>query len=314
MAATTPTPAQVVDSMEAMAGGTHPGYRRSGARGSHFRGTFTPTGDAAAWTIAAHLSGSPVPAAVRFSNSDGNPTAADNVPVARGLAVRFAPPGGDTDLVALSVPRFVASTPQEFLELTQVLRPERATGAPDGAKLQAWAAEHPHLADVLGQRPPIPASYATTAFWAIHAFIWVDADGRRQPVRYRWEPEAGRADLTDDAAATKTRDYLTAELRRRLRAGPVAFTLQVQLGEDDDPTHDPTLEWPPERKDVTAGRLEIVAPVDDPRRWDAQAFNPARLVPGVELSDDPVLAFRGRAYLESLRRRSTGDESTSVVW
>jgi catalase len=38
--------------------------------------------------------------------------------------------------------------------------------------------------------------------------------------------------------------------------------------------------------------------------WDQQRFDPTRLTGGIELSDDPVLAFRAHAYAESYRRRS----------
>ncbi|GII52737.1 catalase-related peroxidase [Planotetraspora thailandica] len=299
-----PTPVQVVDSMERMSGGTYPGYRRSGARGVCFKGTFTPTGDAMGLTTAAHLQRRPVPVTVRFSNSEGNPQARDGVPVARGMATRFAlPDGGDTDLIALSVPVFVASTPEEFLTLTEALRPDAATGHPDPARVQAFVAAHPHLAEPITQQPPVPVSYGSAAYWAIHTFVWVDAAGNRQPVRYRWEPEAGRMDLTAEEAATRADHYLTAELHERLQDGPVAFTLQVQLGEEGDPTHDPTVAWPETRKEITAGRLELTAPVDDQERWAAQGFNPTWVTAGIELSDDPVLAFRAGAYPESLRRR-----------
>jgi catalase len=300
-----PLATQVIDSMERMSGGPYPGYRRSGARGLCYRGTFMPTGEAAALTTAAHLQHRPVPATVRFSNSDGNPQAPDGVPVARGLAATFELPGGDrTDLIALSVPRFVASTPEEFLALTAALRPAPATGQPDTALVQAFVAAHPHLAEPIMQRPPVPVSYATAAYWAIHAFVWLDAAGNRQPVRYRWEPEAGRGELTALAAASRADDYLSAELEQRLRQGPVAFALQVQLAEPGDPTHDPTVAWPEPRKEITAGRLELTAPVDDQDHWAAQRFDPTRITAGLELSDDPVLAFRARAYSESFRRRS----------
>ena len=84
----------------------------------------------------------------------------------------------------------------------------------------------------------------------------------------------------------------------------MAFTLQVQLAEEDDPTRDPAAAWPEGRKEITAGRLEITAPVDDQDHWAAQRFDPTRVTAGTELSDDPVLAFRAQAYAESYRRRS----------
>ncbi|MFI5882694.1 catalase family peroxidase [Streptomyces sp. NPDC051554] len=295
---------RVVDSMERMSG-RHPGYRRSSARGAGFRATFTPSGAAAALTTAAHLQTRPVPATVRFSNSEGDPHTPDTAPVTRGMAVRFhLHDGGDTDLVALSVPRFVASTPREFLELTEALRRDPVTHQPDLARVHVFVGAHPHLAEAVAQQPPIPVSYATAAYWAIHAFIWVDADGTRRPVRYRWEPAAGRAELAAADAATRTAHYLTDELHRRLEHAPVAFDLRIQLAEPDDPTHDPSTVWPDHRKEFTAGRLEISAPADDQDPWNTQAFNPTRVTTGIQLSDDPVLAFRAHAYAESHLRRS----------
>jgi len=299
-----PTPGQMIDNMEGMSG-THPGYRRSSARGVCFRGTFVPTGDAAGLTTAAHFQGRPVPATVRFSNSEGNPNTPDALPVTRGMATRFALPGGAaTDLLGITVPRFVASTPQEFFELTAALRANPVTKEPDPAAVQAFVAAHPHLAEVLAQQPPVPVSYGTAAYWPIHAFIWVNETGDRQPVRYRWEPEAGRAELSIDEAATCAADYLTTELHQRLVDGPVAFQLHAQLGEEGDPSHDPTVVWPSQRKELVVGRLELTAPVGDQDHWAAQRFDPTWLTAGIELSDDPVLAYRALAYAESVRRRS----------
>jgi catalase len=36
---------------------------------------------------------------------------------------------------------------------------------------------------------------------------------------------------------------------------------------------------------------------------DVLVFDPTRVIDGIELSDDPVLRFRGAAYTESVRRR-----------
>ncbi|MFG2780004.1 catalase [Streptomyces prunicolor] len=285
--------------------GRHPGYRRSSARGAGFRGTFTPTGAAAALTTAAHLQTRPVPVTVRFSNSEGDPHTPDTAQVTRGMATRFhLHDGSDTDLVALTVPRFVASTPKEFLELTEALRPDPVTRQPDLARVHAFVGAHPHLAEAVAQQPPFPVSYASAAYWAIHAFIWVDAAGVRRPVRYRWEPESGRAALTAAEAATRTAHYLTDELHRRLEHESVAFDLRIQRAEPDDPTHDPSTVWPDHRREFTAGGLEITAPADDQDPWNTQAFNPTRVTHGIQLSDDPVLAFRAHAYAESHLRRS----------
>ncbi|MER5795686.1 catalase family peroxidase [Streptomyces sp. NPDC001980] len=298
---------QVVDSMERMSGGRQPGHRRSSARGVGFRAVFTPTGAAAALTTAAHLQARPVAATVRFSNSEGNPRTPDTAPVTRGMATRFhLHDGTDTDLVALTVPRFVAATPREFLDLTEALRPDPVSGHPDPSRVHAFVQAHPHLAEAVAQQPPVPVSYASAAYWAVHAFVWVDAAGTGRAVRYRWEPEAGRLALTADQAATRTAHYLTDEIRGRLERAPVSFSLRVQLADPGDPTHDPTTTWPDHRTEITAGRLEITAPCDDPDHRNTQPFDPTRLTDGIQLSDDPVLAFRSHAYAESHHRRSHG--------
>jgi len=295
------TGARVVDNMERMAGGPYPGYRRSSARGACYAGTFTPTGAAERLTRAAHLRGESVAVTVRFSNSEGNPSTPDGMPVTRGMATRFhLEDGSDTDLLGITVPRFVASTPEEFLELTEALRPDEETGA----RVQAFVAAHPHLAEAITQRPPVPASYGTAAYWAIHAFNWVNDAGTKTAVKYRWEPEAGRAELSDEEAAGKAGDYLTAELDYRLLQGPVGFTMWVQLGEDEDPTDDPTVVWPEGRPEIAAGRLELTGPVEEQEQWSSRAFSPTLVTDGIELSDDPVLNFRAEAYAESYRRRS----------
>ncbi|WP_294002405.1 catalase family peroxidase [Streptomyces sp.] len=295
-----------VDTIESVSG-TYPGHRRVHARGMCFDATFTPSGEAASLTTATHLQADPVPAVVRFSNSNTNPTVPDGIRAGRGLAVRFLlPDGTDTDLVSVNIPVFFAATPQEFLELLGALQKDPVTGAPDPAKVAAYVAAHPTAARGLQEagRMPIPVGYGTARYWAIHAFFWVDAQGGRRAVRYRWEPDAGLRELSEEAAAGKDAEYLARELVERLADGPVGFTLRVQLGQDGDPTDDPTKPWPADRPEIVAGHLRITGPVADQEHWAEQVYDPTRITPGVELSDDPVLAFRSQAYAVSHERRA----------
>ncbi|WP_329220953.1 catalase family peroxidase [Streptomyces sp. NBC_01485] len=297
-----------VDAIEHVSG-TYPGHRRVHARGLCFDATFTPTGKAASLTTADHLQSDPTPVVVRFSNSNTNPTVPDGVRAGRGLAARFLLPDGTaTDLVSVNLPVFFAATPEQFVELLDALEKDPATGAPDPAKVQAYAAAHPTAALGLREagRMPIPVSYGTALYWAIHTFIWVDAQGERHPVRYRWEPDAGLQELTVENAADEDPEYLAEELVQRLADGPVGFTLHVQLGQDDDPTDDPTKPWPTDRPEIIAGHLRVTAPVADQEHWAAQVYDPTRITPGIELSDDPVLAFRSQAYAVSYERRAGG--------
>lgn len=296
-------PEITVDAMERMSG-SHPGYRRAHARGRCFDATFTPSGQAVPFSTAAHLQHEPVPAIVRFSNTSGDPGTPDAGRAVRGMAVKFLEP--ETDLVSLNLPVFMTSTPAKFLALTRLL-----TGLPSGSKERAdaviaFVTAYPESAHAFGAAAliPVPVSYGTARFWAHHAFVWVAPGGKRRFIRYRWEPDAGFQEIAPEQAQAWPVEYLTTELVERLGRGTVSFTLKVQFAGAGDPTADPTQAWPDDREEIAAGRLEIVRPVPDEEFWDARVFDPTRLVPGIELSDDPVLAYRKAAYAEGHRRRS----------
>jgi catalase len=297
---------QMVDAANAIYG-AHTHRRALHAKGFFCSGTFTATPEAAALSRAIHLQGEPIPALIRFSNGGGDPEGHDAQRESRGMAVKLRPAGGDEwDLLGVTTPAFVVRTPEAFLELMQLRRPDPETGQPDMAKLGAFLGEHPEaqtaVQATLNTEPP--ASYASATYHSPHAFKLVAADGAGTWVRYRWRPEAGDATLPDDEARDLGRDYLRSELQNRLGDAPAAFDLRLQIREDGDPLEDPTAVWPDERERVSAGRLEITGLVDDPESGEhIDVFDPTRVADGIELSDDPILHTRARAYSVSAYRR-----------
>lgn len=286
--------------------GAHEGRRALHSKGSWYEGTFTATPRAAELSRAFHLRGTPVAALIRFSNASGNPEANDGAREGRGVAIKLRDAGEETDILATTSPAFVTRTPEDFLELMLLRRPDPETGQPDFEQLGAWLGEHPEaqtaIQATLGADPL--ASFATTPYYSPHTFWLVDAAGARTPVRYRLLPEAGEERISDEEAADRGRDYLHAELEERLGAGPVSFDLGLQLAADGDPLDDATAVWPDDREVVAAGRLEITALVDDPERDDhIDVFDPLRLTDGIEPSEDPILHARRRAYSVSAYRR-----------
>lgn len=309
MTAETSLPVQVVDTMEHL-DGRHAGYRRAHARGACFTATFTPTGDATKYTTAAHLSGEPASATVRFSNGSGNPAMPDNQPGGRGMAVKFQLPDGTaTDLIGVNLPRFLVATPEQFLDLVRALAADKDAGKDDKAHLQGFLAQNPGSApafQALGAMG-VPASFGTTGYQALHAFIWVNADGDRQAVRYRWAPDLGEQNLDADQIADEEEQFLIGEFVERLKGGPVTFTLHVTLADPSDPTNDATKVWPADRPEIVVGKLTITGQVDDQDHWAAQIFDPTNVTPGIELSDDPLPRLRNAAYSVSYDRRSHGE-------
>jgi catalase len=287
--------------------GSHPHSRALHAKGTWCAGTFTATPEAGELCRAAHFQGEPVPALVRFSNASGDPESDDSQRDSRGMAVRLRPPDTDeTDILAVTSPAFVLRTPEEFLEFMELRSPDPETGQPDWEKLGAFLEAHPEsqtaVQATLNSEPPV--SFATLVYQSPHTFRLLDAAGDATLVRYRWRPEAGEATLSDDDAKARGADYLRAELQERVGSGPVAFELKFQIPTDDDPLEDATAVWPDDRERVAAGRLEITGIVDDPESGDhIEVFDPTRVVDGIELSDDPILHARARAYSVSAYRR-----------
>lgn len=300
---TDPLAQDAVDALIA-AFGEHDG-RVVHVKGGWARGTFTGSPEGAALCRAPFLDGEPVEALVRFSNGGGDPAGHDGNRDGRGIAVKLLLRDGSvTDLLGITPPFFTSRTPEDFVTLIRLVsEPE---------KLGPFLEAHPEALASIQARLAMPpaASWCELVYNGIHAFRWVAADGSARWVRTRWVPEDGPGEgLTDEDAAARDRDYLAAELRERLAAGPVAYTLLARLAAEGDPTDDPTAAWPEERAAVAVGRLVLEAAVDSPETPDdIHVFDPTRVCDGIELSGDPILHFRRRAYDVSARGRWSGVE------
>jgi catalase len=300
------SPQQAIDTTEQVFG-HHPGYRALHAKGIVCKGTFTPAPDAATLTRAAHMRGASVPATVRFTNGSGNPKHPDWAPDPHGLAIKlYLADGSRTDIVAVSSPRFPTRTPEGFIELVKA----QAAGPAAAWKLPLFLRHNPEAIRVLPVVAPTllpPASYATIPHYALHAFRWIDAGDGERFVRYTLKPEASVSKLAPWEARRRGGDYLQREIRERLAAGAVVFSLQLQIADPGDPVDDPGAAWPKRHRRVHGGTLQIDGlDTERERGDDVLVFDPSRVTDGSECSEDPVLRFRSGAYSESVRRRTGG--------
>jgi catalase len=280
--------------------GRHAGYRALHAKGLVCRGTFTATPEAATLTRAAHMQGQPVEAVVRVSNGGGDPTFPDYKPDVRGLAVAFRLPDGTRSVIsAQTIPKFPMNNSDTFFKMLSALKP----GPAAVLRTPAFLLRNPRIAAALPETTKAiapPQSYATANYYAIHAYKWIAADGSERFVRYRWAPEAGDHRLSLGDAKKLGKDYLSEEFTERLKTAPVRFDLHVQIAEDGDNPNDPSAQWPSTRRDAVVGTLEITELVAEPK---VLVFDPTTVVDGIELSDDPVLRFRAKAYTVSVDER-----------
>ena len=278
--------------------GSHPKHRSLHARGTFYEGTFTASSEAAALTTAAAFSGAATPLLLRWSNGSGNPHHSDKGPDVRGMAVSFRAPGGNFDLLGQTSPRFPVRTPEDFIALTE------ASQKP--AFFPLFLARRPNalpslVASVKAKAAVPPFSYAEISYFPIHAYGWIDAAGERSWVRFVLQPLATRDQRP--AGTFDGRQRLTDEIVARLAERPVLYDVRVTVAAATDDPHDPMSVWDGARE-FSGGVIEVTAPTEDPEQdGKVVVFDPTRTVPGIELSDDPILLYRAGAYSESVSRR-----------
>jgi catalase len=297
-------PTKVVDTLNKI-WGVHKGIRANHAKGRVFEGTFTPTPEAASLSTAS-LFKSATPITVRFSDSGGI-TLPDGAAPANphGMSIKFhLADGSDVDIVANSLPFSPVTSGEQFLELLQAVAASPPQ-APKPTKLDEFFAAHPVAKQAL-TTPQTPSSFARESYRGIDTFIFVDANGKRQPFRYLITPAAGSNHLSKDEAAKQPPNFLMDEITARVTKGPVLFALKAQLAKPGDPIDDPTKAWPKDRETVAIGVLKIDKVDPDSAKTERQLlFLPTNLTDGIEASNDPLISSRTQAYGVSYSRRAT---------
>ncbi|MBB4825639.1 catalase [Sporosarcina luteola] len=293
------TPEDAVDTIEKVVG-TFPGYRRAHTKGIAFDAIFEPNGNASYLTRALHLQTDSVPAVVRFSHFWPTPDPKELLVPIKGMAVQFRLPDGSyTNLAMANIPVFITKTPEAFIRLIQLMTKEPLS-FPEKLNVLRKMPEYSTIPELLKSLKP-PSSFATESYHSLHSFYLISKEGKRQAVRFAWEPI-----LPSDTIGSKTfgsAANLEEELRNRMEAeAPIRFQLTFQLAASDDPIDDPSISWPKERKTIHAGHLTLQKMRAD--EADQFVFDPTLMIDGIECSDDPILHFRSPVYHVSADRRA----------
>jgi len=301
-----PVAEQLYDLIAAQQPHPTPGRRINHINGQVFDGSFTASPAAATLSAATVLQGGAVPLVLRFSNTGGDPDRPDNAPgsAIRGFAMSFMPAdGAGVDLMTINSPIFATRTPADFVAFNQAVMASGPT-APEPKPVAAWLAAHPETRAFVAFPKPMPASYATEEYWAIHAYRFTNAAGAVHFVRFHVVPEAGVVVLTPEQAKDAPPHGLLDDIRTRVAAGPVGFHLIAQVAEPGDVTSDPTVPWPADRPTVDLGRIVVTRAVADNAAAEKSiGFIPNKSVPGWAPSDDPFLAVRAGVYGVAYPRR-----------
>jgi catalase len=310
------TPAKVLAAFQAV-NGPHPGFRRNHAKGVCVGGWFESNGDAAALSKADVFEPGRVPVVGRFALAGGMPMQPDARATVRSMALRFLPAGGQEWRTGMNnIPVFPVATVQGFYEQLLAAKPDPATGKPDPAAMQQFLARHPESVRALAliKARPISAGFFDSSFNSLDAFLFVAPGGNITPVRWSTVPAQSSATETPPEADSGNKDFLFADLIRRVHEHALQWHLVITIGQSGDPTNDATVAWPANRRQVDAGTIVIdsVASEDGGACKDIN-FDPLVLPAGIEASDDPLLSARSAAYSRSFNLRAAEKKPPSAV-
>ncbi|SDJ48403.1 catalase [Bradyrhizobium sp. Rc2d] len=297
------TPASIVDALKTVAGNP-PKVRASFAKGWCVRGTYTPSDRAGDVTRSQSFT-RPSRVLARFSVGGGNPDVADTNRVLRGFSFRLGDGDHRSDILTESAPVHFARTPEQMLAFLEARIPG-PDGRPDEAKVAAFSAANPETlnqANYVAARP-LPASFAGTTYWGVHAFPATSARGETRFVKFKVAPVGDDVTLTEQEAETKPADFLHVDLNTRIGTGDVRFNVMALLDRPGDPVMDVTIRWPDEdsREEVRLGTI-VITGFEPNQACDASIFNPANLADGIGHPPDEIFAARRTAYAISLAKR-----------
>ena len=260
--------------------------------------------EAAALSKAEIFAGKPVPVTARFSDSSGLPT----MPgwLARGKPARplgeVRQGGGTVDVVTNSLAFFPVATGEDFLGVLQasIASPP---GGPAPSKSDEFIGAHPALPKAFATAST-PTSFATDVYHGVDA----DASSTRPASGSRSGcNRAGRRveHISKDDAARMPPDFLVDSAAATPQERPGGVRRHGAARQSRRPDQGPTQPWPADRKMADLGTMTLTkAAVDNAGAARQLRFLPSSLEPGIEVSDDPLIDARVRAYLISFGRRA----------
>jgi len=260
------------------------------------RGVFMGTSAASSLSRSAMFREVSVPVVARFSASRSNPDSWNS----REMDLEFRLANGSVQHMAmLNTPLFTTSDAVTFGAMIAAAKPDPNTGRPDLQRLHQFLAAHP---DAFAQANFVtgtdaPSSYASSAYFSVHTFRFIDGKGRTRFVRWRFVPQDGETTVSASEASGSAQAAAQERFVKRLASGPVRWDMIVYLGEPSDTTDNPSIAWPEERMHIKAGTLTISRAMRESAVDCAQMnFDPLVATDGIAPADDPVLLFRSPTY------------------
>ena len=296
------------------------------ARGSGAHGIFEMKEDISDYTTAHFLQkGQKTPVFVRFSTVAGFKGSTDLARDVRGFSVKFYTEEGNYDLVGNNIPVFFIQDAMNFPDLVHSVKPE-----PDREIPQAGSA-HDTFWDFISLMPEsahmimwamsdraIPRSLRMMEGFGVHTFKLINKEGKGTFVKFHWKPKLGVHGVAWNEAqkiSGYNSDFHREDLWENIDKGNFPqWDLGVQLIPEEDELKysfdilDPTKLIPEELVPVKI--LGTMTLDRNPENFFAEteqvAFDPGRLVPGIDVSNDPLLQGRILSYMDTQNYRLGG--------
>ncbi|HEX2546962.1 MAG TPA: catalase [Ramlibacter sp.] len=297
------------------------------ARGSAAHGFFECYEPLTQHTRAAPFAeaGKRTPVFVRFSTVQGARGSKDTARDVRGFAVKFYTDEGNWDLVGNNIPVFFIQDAMKFPDLVHAVKPEPHHHMPEAASAHdtfwdfvSLMPESTHMLMWVMSDRAIPRSYATMQGFGVHTFRLVNAQGESVFCKFHWTPMAGTHSLVWDEAVKISGadpDYHRRDLWERIEAGQYPeYELGLQIFTEEQAEAfsfdilDATKIIPEELVPLTpVGRMVLNRNPDNFFAETEQvAFCTAHVVPGIDFSNDPLLAGRIHSYVDTQITRLGG--------
>jgi catalase len=297
------------------------------ARGSGAHGFFQTYKSLKRYTRASLFAeeGKKTPVFVRFSTVVGERGSTDTARDVRGFATKFYTDEGNWDLVGNNIPVFFIQDAMKFPDLVHAVKPEPHHGMPQAASAHDtfWdfaglMPEITHMLMWVMSDRAIPRSYRMMQGFGVHTFRLVNAAGESNFVKFHWNPVLGTHSLDWDEAVKISGadpDFHRRDLWEAIESGNYPeYELGMQIFSEEQADKfsfdvlDPTKLVPEELvKVMPVGRMVLNRNPDNFFAETEQvAFCAAHIVPGLDFSNDPLLAGRIHSYIDTQISRLGG--------
>ncbi len=255
---------------------------------------------------------------VRFSTVAGGAGSGDMPRDVRGFAVKFYTDEGNFDLVGNNIPVFFIQDAIKFPDLIHSVKMEPDRGYPQAGSAHdtfwdfaSLMPESMHMLVWAMSDRAIPRSLRMMEGFGIHTFRLIDAAGKSTFVKFHWRPTIGAASVIWDEAVKingADPDFHRRDLYEAIAKGDFPefdFGIQSFSEEEADDFDfdvlDATKLIPEEILPVEIiGRLTLNRNPDNFfAETEQAAFHPGSMVPGIDVSEDPLLQGRLFSYLDT---------------